>query len=242
MSGRATNTRARGLIRDAHTTRTTASSSTMTSNQQASVDAANDAADALPGLLNDILITHVFPHLPDPADLAILRGVSRGMRDAVDATGREIDEFSEEDAAERGYVRTLECLRRRGVLDDERLLCAAAAKSGDLGKLKALRAEELPWDELTCAYAAAGGHLETLKWARENDCPWDEWTCASAAKGGHLEVLKWARANGCPWNELTCANAAFRGRLEVLKWARANGCPWDEYTSRLAAARGYVET
>jgi hypothetical protein len=42
-------------------------------------------------------------HLPDPADLAVLRAVSKGMRDAVDATGRKVEEFGEEDAVRRGY-------------------------------------------------------------------------------------------------------------------------------------------
>ena len=84
---------ARGLSRDAHTTtRTTAPSSTMTSTQQASVA----IRVAIPGLLNDIVTTHVFAKLPDPRDLAVLRAVSSGMRDAVDATGRKVEEFSEE--------------------------------------------------------------------------------------------------------------------------------------------------
>ena len=47
---------------------------------------------------------------PDPADLAVLRAVSKGLRDAVDATGREIEEFSEEEAAARGYLSTLKCI------------------------------------------------------------------------------------------------------------------------------------
>ena len=67
-------------------------------------------------------------HLPDPADLAVLRAVSKDMRDAVDATGRKVKEFGQHDALERGYVSTLKCLRRRGRLSDERLLCAAAAR------------------------------------------------------------------------------------------------------------------
>ena len=104
--------------------------------------------------------------------LAVLRAVSKGMRDAVDATGRKVEEFKEDDAVERGYLSTLKCLRRRGVLKNERLLCAAAARKGDLEALKALRAESFPWDALTCSYAARGGHFEVLKWARENDCPW----------------------------------------------------------------------
>ena len=147
-------------------------------------------------------------HLPDPADLAILRAVSKGMRDAVDATGRKVEDFGQYDAAERGYLSTLKCLRRRGVLKDERLPCAAAARSGQLEALKALRAENFPWHEWTCAYAAFGGHLDVLKWARENGCPWDERTCSGAAEYGHLEVLKWARANGCAWDKDTCESAA----------------------------------
>ena len=158
---------------------------------------------AIPGLTFDVAVFLVEKHLPDPADLAVLRAVSKGMRDAVEATGRKVEEFGQYDAVERGYVRTLKCLRRRGRLSYECLLCAAAARVGDLEALKALRAENFPWDALTCMRAAKGGHLEILKWARENDCPWDEMTCTYAAYGGQLEVLKWARENGCPWDEDT---------------------------------------
>ena len=179
----------------------------MTSTQQASVA----IRVAIPGLLNDIVTTHVFAKLPDPRDLAVLRAVSSGMRDAVDATGRRVEEFGEEDAAERGYLSTLKCLRRRGVLKNERLLSAAAARIGDLESLKALRKLEFPWDEGTCEYAAYGGHLQVLMWARKNDCPWDEETCAHAALGGQLEVLKWARANGCPFGAETLFAAAEKG-------------------------------
>jgi hypothetical protein len=173
----------------------------MTYNQQASVDAANDAADALPGLLDDILITHVFPHF-DPADLGILRGVSRGMRDAVDATGREIRRLSDHGAALRGYLSLLKDRHTRGVLSSREWLRAAAARNGDLEELKVLGTHGWPirknW---TCGFAAAGGHLETLRWLRANGCPWGKRTCRRAAERGHLEVLKWLRENGCPWNE-----------------------------------------
>jgi DNA repair exonuclease SbcCD ATPase subunit len=123
----------------------------------------------------DVIASIVEKHLPDPADVAVLRAVSKGTRDAVDATGRKVEEFEEDDAVERGYLSTLKCLRRRGRLSDERVLCAAAARIGDLEALKALRrAENFPWDERTCTNAAYSGHLEVLQWARENDCPWDE--------------------------------------------------------------------
>ena len=77
---------------------------------------------AFPGLPFDVAVSLVEKHLPDPADLAMLRAVSKGMRAAVDATGRKLEEFEEDDAAERGYVSTLKCLRRRGRLSDECLL------------------------------------------------------------------------------------------------------------------------
>ena len=113
-------------------------------------DLAAQAGVAMPGLPFDVALSIVEKHLPDPADLAVLRAVSKGMRDAVDATGRKVQEFGEEDAVERGYVSTLKCLRRRGRLHDECLLCAAAAMVGDLEALKALRrAENFPWDEET---------------------------------------------------------------------------------------------
>jgi hypothetical protein len=193
----------------------------------------------------DVAVSIVEKHLPDPADLAVLRAVSKGMRDAVDATGQKVEEFKEDAAAERGYLSTLKCLRRRGRLSDERpderLLCAAAARVGDLEALKALRAANVPWNYETCSSAAKGGHLDVLKWARDNRCRWDWLTCAWAAKGGHLEVLKWARENGCPWNKKTCMWAAEHGHLEVLKWARANDCPWDELTCMYAAWGGHLE-
>ena len=144
---------------------------------------------AFPGLLFDVVVAHVLreEHLPDPADVAVLRAVSKGMRDAVDATGRKVEKCREEDAAELGYLSTLKCLRRRGVLKDERLLCAAAARSGQLEALKALRAENFPWNTATCEFAAKGGHLELLRWARENGAPWIENTRRLAASKGYVE-------------------------------------------------------
>ena len=199
------------------------------------------AGVAIPDLPFDVTVSLVKDHLPDPADLAILRAVSRGMRDAVDATGRKVEEIGERVAAGRGYLSTVKCLRRRGRLRDERHLCPAAARSGLLEELKSFRAENLPWSGLTCARAAEGGHLEMLKWARANGCPWNEWTCALAAGEGHLEVLKWARENDCPWDEETCAFAAWGGHLEMLKWARENDCPWDTSTCAEAAGCGRLE-
>ena len=62
---------------------------------------AAQAGVAIPGLPFDVAVSLVEKHLPDPADLAVLRAVSKGMRDAVDATGRKVEEFGELNAAKR---------------------------------------------------------------------------------------------------------------------------------------------
>ena len=206
---------------DTDTTRT--SPSTMTSNATTDDDTRVDTAAAQGGFsslfLAAISTTHILrsDFLPEPGDLGRVRAVSHGMRDAVDATGREIKKLSDDEALDLGYVSLLKDRHSRGLLSAYRyhFPCAAAARNGDLQELKALRADELPWDA---------------------------WTCAYAAEGGHLGILQWARENGCPWNDQTCTNAAKHGHLEVLKWARENGCPWDEDGSRIAAMRGYVES
>ena len=124
-------------------TQTTPGVETREGKRERDLDA--QAGVAFPGLPFHVAVSLVEKHLPDPADLAVLRAVSKGMRDAVDATGRKVKEFGQYDARERGYLSTLKCLRRRGRLSHERLLCAAAARIGDLEELKALRAENFPW-------------------------------------------------------------------------------------------------
>ena len=63
-----------------------------------------NAGEAIPGLLNDIVVTHVLrsEHFDDPADLARLPAVSRAMRDAVAATGLRFKELGEKKAVMRG--------------------------------------------------------------------------------------------------------------------------------------------
>ena len=84
-------------------------------------DLDSQAGVAFPGLPFDVAVWLVEKHLPDPADLAVLRAVSKGMRAAVDATGRKLEEFKEDDAVERGYLSTLKCLRGRGRLSGFRV-------------------------------------------------------------------------------------------------------------------------
>ena len=217
-----------------------------------------NAGEAIPGLLNDIVVTHVLrsEYFDDPADLARLRVVSQSMRDAVTATGLKVEEVvNGSTAVELGCLSALRRLQRRGRLSTEerKYFCEAAARGGHLEELKVLRANGCPWDEQTCSHAAAGGNLVVLQWARANGCPWDEETCSLAAGGGifsrlhcvnrsgRFEVLQWLHANGCPWNADTCEEAARHGDLEMLQRARANGCPWDRFTCQFAAQCGHLE-
>ena len=186
-----------------------------------------DAQEAIPGLPDHLVVTHILraEYFDDPADLARLPAVSRGMRAAVAETGLRFEKLTEICAANLGCLSALKRLQRRGCLSHREYLCEAAARGGNLEALKLLRDKDTPWDAETCAGAAQSGHLEVLQWLRANGCPWKERTCGQAAMNGHLEVLQWARANGCPWDESTCQGAAFSGHLEVLQWARANGAP-----------------
>jgi hypothetical protein len=87
-----------------------------------------------------------------------------------------------------GYVSLLKARHTRGVLKDECLTCAAAARNGDLEELKALRAEKFPWDDETCTHAAPHGYLDVLKWVRANGCTWDRHTRELAALKGCFET------------------------------------------------------
>jgi hypothetical protein len=146
----------------AHTAMTGSSGDIATATTPASLA---DAPDATPGLLNDIVVTHVLrsEYFDDPADLARLPAVSRGMRAAVAATGFQFEELGENEAVQVGCLRALQRLQRGGRLSRKERLCEAAARTGQLEELKVLRADGWPWDAITCSGAAFGGHLQVLQ-------------------------------------------------------------------------------
>ena len=96
------------------------------------------AQDAIPGLLDDIVIAHVLrsEYFDDPADLARLPAVSRGMRDAVAATGLQFEELDELEAVNLGCLSAVQRLYRGGRLSRQGRHCHAAARGGNLEKLK----------------------------------------------------------------------------------------------------------
>ena len=160
-----------------------------------------ETQSAIPGLSDDVVICHVLGRIKDPTDLAILRAVSRAMRDAVAATGHPVEETTWEHAIRFGYLSTLKHLYRHGRLRMSKVLPREAAKKGQLEVVKWLRffSASCPWDADTCTSAAEGGHLERLQWLRANGCPWNKWTCINATKGGHDAIVQWAKANGAPY-------------------------------------------
>ena len=176
------------------------------SEQPATVAIQPETQSAIPGLSDDVVIVEILGRIKDPTDLAVLRAVSRAMRDAVAATGHQVKETTWEDAAGLGYLSTLKHLHRQGRLklsqveDTQKVLQQEAAAKGQLEVLQWLIANGCPWNADTCSWAAEGGHLEVLQWARENGCPWDNLTCCWAIQYGHIELLNWAVANGCPQN------------------------------------------
>ena len=129
-----------------------------------------DGGEAITGLPNDIVVTLILrsEYFDDPADLARLPAVSRAMRDAVAETGLRFAELDEKRAVELGCVSAVQRMQRQGRLSRQERLCQAAARSGQLEELKALRADNTPWDRKTCWAAARGGQLEVLQWSHAN--------------------------------------------------------------------------
>jgi hypothetical protein len=118
--------------------------------------------EALPGLPDHVAVTHILRGdiFDDPADLARLRTVSRAMRAAVAETGLRFTKLGEDEAVDLGCLTSLQRRQRGGRLSRQERLCWAAARGGNLEKLKEFRANGCPWGVMTCPYAASGGHLE----------------------------------------------------------------------------------
>ena len=125
-----------------------------------------NAGEAIPGLLNDIVVTHVLTseNFDDPADLARLPAVSRAMRDAMAATGLRFEELVGYRAVNIGCLSAVERLQRRGMLhaQEREYLCHAAARRGQLEELQCFLAKGCPWGT-SSSYSARGGHLEVLQ-------------------------------------------------------------------------------
>jgi hypothetical protein len=98
--------------------------------------------------------------------------ISHGsQRDAMAETGLRFEKLDEYEAADRGCVSAVERMQRGGRLSHQQFLCQAAARSGNLEKLKQFRRDRFPWDARTCLCATMGGHFEVLRWLHLRGCP-----------------------------------------------------------------------
>ena len=124
-----------------------------------------NAGQAIPGLPNHLVVAYIFSseYFDDPADLARLPAVSRAMRDAVAATGLAFEELHEYDAVLDGWLSAVQRRQRGGRLSHQEYLCHAAARSGQLEKLKLLRANGCPWNEEELCIAAGCGHEAVVR-------------------------------------------------------------------------------
>jgi len=177
------------------------------------------ARNALPGLPLDVVFQIIgSANMPDTADLARLRAVSRAMRDAVAKTRRQVKELDPWTATRLGCLNTLQRMVRQGRLERKEYLCAAAARSGQLEALKSLRTDGCPWDSGACDAAAATGNFEVMKWLRENGCPLSRSACAKACEDNQIGMLKWLIANDAPIDGYHLPRTlAEKGHLDILK-------------------------
>ena len=197
----------------------------------------------IPGLPGHLFVAHVLDKLSDPTDLARVSAVSRGMRDAVAATGRTVMMPSEDEAVKKGYLSTVKHMHSRDRLSDTRLLCAAAAAaqgfaSGEfsvgLADVRRRGGARPPRD-------AEVGAREQMPVGREHVLvrgggrpPGDADGARERLPAGRRARLAAHRRPGaevgirdkCPWDD---DDVRVRGGAasRVLKLARANDCPWD---------------
>ena len=193
------------------------------------------AGQAIPGLLNDIVTTFVFrsDFLPDTRDLARLRAVSCAMRDAVDATGREVKELNALEAAEIGCISVLERLHQNGLLSTPEITHVpfpASINVPDVGQLYRV--------------TARSGQLEVLKWLRAKSLWWphrvEGWhfhAFLGAAEGGNIEIIKWLLASGQQWDAAVCAIAAQFGQARGAEMASHKRLPVGQGDVRGRGAR-----
>ena len=97
------------------TSNATHATNTLTDGDIATPTRQLDTGEAFLGLPNHLVVQHILrsEYFDDPADLARLRAVSRGMSDAVAAKGLELEELTEQRAAlEPGCFSAVQRLQR----------------------------------------------------------------------------------------------------------------------------------
>ena len=157
----------------------------------ADTSAGADTQAALPGLPLDVLNTHILSKLSDPIDFARFRAVSASLRDAVDATGCEIKEFSIFQAAKLGHLSTLQ------------------------HKLQGVPIVPRVWE-----LALEGGHLEVLKWLRRRAWGTAGVWCVgrgNVREGGKVRALRGVEVVACERLPVGRGDVQFSGRVRALR-------------------------
>ena len=77
--------------------------------------------EAIPGLPDHLVVTHILRSDTDPIVLARLKAVNCAMRDAVEKTGLRVEEMTTDVAAELGYLDTLKHKLQKGRLKVKRV-------------------------------------------------------------------------------------------------------------------------
>jgi hypothetical protein len=78
----------------------------------------------------------------------------------------------------------------------------AAAKAGDLDRVKALHEKGCAWSERTSIASVVGGHLPVLKFLHEHGCPLHKNIGCIAISHGFLDCLQYVGEHGATFGEL----------------------------------------
>ena len=124
----------------------------------------------------------------------------------------------------------------------------AAAKEGNLERIKELRALGYYWNDSTFITAAAYGHKSVVDWIYEQDGPWTELACEICARKGNLSMLKHLHYKlGFVVNDITFREALMKGHIEILQWLKPKlrkdyWCPSDKFWCYFATRHGNLKS
>jgi hypothetical protein len=99
-----------------------------------------------------------------------------------------------------------------------------------------LRDNDCPEGEASCIAAAKAGDLARLKVLHESGCTINRLVWEAAVEGNHLHVVKYLIGHDLPMSALICDTAVRVSSLSCLKYLKEQGCECTDWTLRLAAS------
>ena len=129
------------------------------------------ALEAIPGLPTHLVVAHILrsEYFDDPADLARLPAVSRGMRDAVAGTGLEFEELNEDEAVNHGCFSAVQRLQRGGLLLRQESLLSGSGEERTARRVEGVARKRLPVEPLD---VHAGGDWRAPRGAEVGTREW----------------------------------------------------------------------